>query len=260
MQGPTSGIIAAESESIMSTATTFKIDVKTINLTATENENTLNAITTAIQPADVSKEDFTSAAWNAIKKAVKALHIKNYANKTPDEAVVNAVYHVTYSNETKKIIIPLAELLQGDAKLEYNHKANELQTATVKFINGNYATSQQRSSARSKTEKSYSTVLQWAFDFLISDRKDGVKVYVNSRDVDIISGMLLKLRSEKISTTGERTIQAYIEYAFRQKVFGKPFLVELYSLDKNQNGMKISNAGGESKSGEEAEAEEQSAE
>ena len=83
---------------------------------------------------------------------------------------------------------------------------------------------------------------------MTADRKDGVKVYVNSKDVDIISGMLLKLRrdksGEKIFTTGERTIQAYIEYAFRQKIAGKPFFVELYSSRKDQNGVKVSSENG----------------
>lgn len=226
----------------MANNNTFKVDTKTIALTATTNANTLDAITTAIMPANIDKDTFTSAVWTAIKKEVKTLHIKNYTNKTLDEIVANAVYHVTYGGDEKTVVIPLVDFLQGDTKNEYNNKANMLQTATAKFINTDYETSQQRSKARSKTEKDYAAILQWAFDFLTADRKDGVKVYVNNKDVDIISGMLLKLRKdkkgEKICTTGERTIQAYIEYAFRQKIAGKPFFVELYSTHKDQNGVK----------------------
>lgn len=222
--------------------TTIKIDTKEITLTVTTDANTLDAITTATQSPDITTEEFTSAVWSAIKKEVKARHILNYSAKTPDVAVVNAVYSVTYGGETKSIIIPLVDLLAFDAKLEYNNKALMLQTATATFINTDYDTSkpQQRINARKDTEKTYKGIIQWAFDFLTADRKDGVKVYANDKDVDIISGMLLKLRAEKIKTTGERTIQAYIEYAFRQKIAGRPFYVELYSLKKEESGDKIS--------------------
>lgn len=226
----------------MSNTNTFKISLDTIILKTTTDNNTLEASTTTIKPADIDTETFITAVWSAIKKEVKALHIKTYINRTFDEAVVNAVYSVTYGAENKSITIPLVDLLQGDSKNEYNNKATMLQIVTAKFINTTYDTPQQRIKARSKTEKEYKTILQWAFDFLTADRKDGVKIFSNSKDVDIISGMLLKLRREKISTTGERTIQAYIEYAFRQKIAGKEFLVELYSTNKEQNGVTITSA------------------
>ena len=150
---------AEESEQIMANNTNaYKIDLKTITLTATTNANTLDAITTTIQPSDVDNDTFTAAVWTAIKKCVKALHIKNYANKTPDEIVANAVYHVTYGGDQKTIVIPLVDFLQGDAKAEYNNKANMLQTATAKFLNTGYETAQQRTKARSKTEKEYTTI------------------------------------------------------------------------------------------------------
>lgn len=229
----------------MTNSNSFKVEQNTITLTVATSTNTLTAETTELQPASIDIDTFNSAVWSAIKKAVKSLHLKTYINATHDTAVVNAVYKVTYNEDTKTIVIPLIGLLQGDDKNTYNSKATMFQTATAKFINTVYETPQQRSKARLATEKSYKVILQWAFDFLTEGRKDGVKISANDKDVDIISGMLLKLKAEKISTTGEKTIQAYIEYAFRQKIAGKDFFVNLYSVVKEQDEVKV--AAGEPK-------------
>lgn len=178
---------------------------------------------------EIETKAYKGAVKTLAKKALREYHEKLYHGH-PMQAIANHTYNLFFESDVFSVTIPAIGTLDAENKALYKEKVLYLQKFGKEWINSEDKESRLRTKLFTDIKKAMQDIFR-AFD-------PETNINPNDKDVRMFLSILGKIKGDKFTTSGDRAVMVAVEFAIYHKILGKEYFMDLYTSNKDWDGIK----------------------
>lgn len=210
------------------------ITVSDVTISASPDTRQSITVTTAVKlnsPTELEAKAFADTVKRFAKEAIATAHRKEF-NSDVFASIANGHYTCTFGEAKFEHIVPALEVMNPEAKTAYNDACTSLQLHFAEYLN-TVTNNAIDPAIKSKVWAIIKTHLQEVSDLFRANSKADLSLYINNRDMEILSASIIRCKSREFTTIGDKAVQNILETMFASKIAGKEYFVKVLTAKKN---------------------------